>query len=155
MVDPRSSVKPPLLLRDLRVGRTFRTLEFSVTPELVDAFCNAVGDENPLFRSVEAARSAGYPTCVAPPGLAGIFGRQAYLGDYSMPAGGVLAGQTIEFHSPGFVGDQFRVDARVVDLLEKKGRPRVTIESTARRAAGEIVAVVRIVAMWPSDPPSD
>ena len=145
-------MKPPLLLRDLHVGRTFRTLPFLVTPELVDAFCKAVGDENPLFRNAEAAKAAGYPRCVAPPGLAGIFGRQAYLGDYSMPGGGVLAGQTIEFHSPGFVGDQYLVNSTVVDLVEKNGKPRVTFESVARRAEGKIVAVVRVVAMWPADP---
>jgi len=147
-------MKPPLLLRDLYAGRAFRTLAFAVTPELVENFCNCVEDGNPLFRDIKAAQAAGYQGCVAPPGLAGIFGRQAYLGDYSMPPGGVLAGQTIELHAPGFVGEEFRVDCTVVNLEQKKGRHRVTFESTARRPNGEVVALVRVVVMWPPDPPS-
>ena len=145
-------MKPPLLLRELHIGRHFRPLVFSITPELVDAYCNAVGDANPLFTDPWAAKSAGYPDCVAPPGIAGIFGRQAYLRDYSMPPGGVLGGQTIVFHAPAFVGETLEVIASVVGMEERKGRFRVTIESIARRPNGRAVATVQVVAIWPPDP---
>lgn len=145
-------MKPPLLLRDLDLGREFNPLTFPITGALVDAFCDATGETNPLFLDAGAARAAGFAARVAPPGLAGIFGRQAYLRDYAMPPGGVLAGQSIDFHGPAFVGDTLEVRAKVVARDEHKGRPRVTIQSVARRPGGEAVATVRVVALWPLDP---
>jgi acyl dehydratase len=145
-------VKPPLLLRDIFVGRDFNPLFFRITRDLVEKFCDAVGEKNPIFRDAKAAAAAGYPACVAPPGLAGVFGRQAYLLDYSMPPGGVLAEQTIEFHGPALVGDILEVKASVVEIEERKGRHRVTIQSNARHPEGQPVATVRVVAIWPPDP---
>ncbi len=145
-------MKPPLLLRDLDLGREFNPLAFPITGALVDAFCAAVGETNPIFLDAAAARAAGFPGRVAPPGLAGIFGRQAYLRDYSMPPGGVLAGQSIDFHGPALVGDTLDVRAKVVARDERKGRPRVVLESIARRPDGQAVATVRVVALWPTDP---
>lgn len=148
-------MKPPLLLRDLDLGREFNPLAFPITDALVSAFCKATGETNPLFFDVDAARTAGFAGRVAPPGLAGIFGRQAYLRDYAMPPGGVLAGQSIDLHGPAFVGDTLDVRAKVVARDEQKGRPRVTIQSVARRPGGEKVATVRVVALWPLDPVPD
>lgn len=145
-------MKPPLLLKDIHVGRKFAPLKFPLTRELVIAYCEAVGETNPLFRDPDAARSAGFAGCVAPPGLAGIFGRQAYLAEYSMPPGGVLAGQTIEFHAPALVGETLTVEAKVAAIEERKGRSRVTMQSLARRPSGEAVATVSVVAIWPPDP---
>jgi acyl dehydratase len=145
-------MKPHLLLRDLDLGREFNPLAFPITDALVHAFCQATGEANPLFFDADAARAAGFDRRVAPPGLAGIFGRQAYLRDYAMPPGGVLAGQSIDFHGPAFVGDTLDVRAKVVTRDEQKGRPRVTIQSVARRPGGEEVATVRVVALWPLDP---
>lgn len=145
-------MKPPLLVRDLDLGHEFNPLTFPITDALVDAFCTATGETNPLFVDADAAKSQGFIGRVAPPGLAGIFGRQAYLRDYAMPPGGVLAGQSIDFHGPAFVGDTLEVRATVVARDEQKGRPRVTIQSVARRHGGEEVATVRVVALWPLDP---
>jgi len=144
-------MKPPLLLRELDEGRIFTPLEFPVTAELVNQFCKAVGDENPLYLSDDAARAAGYPSAVAPPSLANIFGRQAYLRDYSMPPGGLLAGQSITYHGPGFVGDIYTVKAQVTSRSERKGRPVVVIQSTAYRPNGDPVATVQVTAVWPLD----
>ncbi len=145
-------MKPPLLLRDLDLGREFNPLAFAITPALADSYCAAVGETDPIFLEDAAARAAGFECRVAPPGLAGIFGRQAYLRDYSMPPGGVLAGQSIEFHNPALVGDTLDVRAKVVLRDERKGRPRVVIESIARRPDGRAVATVQVVALWPTDP---
>lgn len=150
-----NDMKPPLLLRDLHVGRDFNPLPFAITRDLVEKFCNSVEETNPIFRDAKAAAAAGYPACVAPPGLAGVFGRQAYLRDYSMPPGGVLAGQTIEFHEPAFVGETLEVKASVVGIEERKGRHRVTIRSKAHRPNGQLVATVSVVAIWPPDAAPD
>ena len=145
-------MKPPLLLRDLDLGREFNPLVFQVDPAMVDAYCAAVGETNPIFLEDTAAQAAGFASRVAPPGLAGIFGRQAYLGDYSMPPGGVLAGQSITFHGHALVGETLDVRAKVVARDERKGRQRVVLESIARRPSGQPIATVRIVALWPTEP---
>jgi acyl dehydratase len=145
-------MKPPLLLADLPLGRAFAPLSFPVTAALVDAYCTALGDPDPIFLDDDAARRAGHPTRLAPPGLAGIYGRQAYLRDHSMPPGGVLAAQSMAFHAPAYVGDTLEVVARVVERSQRKGRDVVTIESTASRRGGERVTTVRVVALWPASP---
>jgi acyl dehydratase len=130
---------PLLLYKDLEVGRTFRPLRFSVTPELVAEYVAIVGDDNPLYERF------------APPGLWGVWGRQSYLQDFEMPGGGVLAGEELVFVRPLEVGDSLDVVAEVTDLYERKGRPNVLIEITARDQSGEVAGIVRITAIWPSE----
>jgi hypothetical protein len=129
---------PLLLYEDLEVGRTFRPLEFDVTRELVDEYVGIVGDDNPLYENF------------APPGLWGVWGRRAYLQDHEMPGGGVLAGEELVFVRPLEVGSSLTVVGEVTDLYERKGRPVVLLEMTARDEDGEVAGIVRITAIWPS-----
>jgi hypothetical protein len=129
---------PLLLYEDLEVGRTFRPLRFTVTRELVDEYVAIVGDDNSLYERF------------APPGLWGVWGRQAYLQDHEMPGGGVLAGEELVFVRPLEVGRSLEVTAAVTDLYERKGRPNVLLEMTARDEDGGVAGVVRITAIWPS-----
>lgn len=50
------------------VGRRFPAPEsFEVGREHIRSFAVAIGDENPLYLSTEAAQAAGYPDVIAPP----------------------------------------------------------------------------------------
>jgi acyl dehydratase len=42
-------------------------VRFTVTPEQIAAFADAIGDPSPVYRDVEAARAAGYEAQIAPP----------------------------------------------------------------------------------------
>jgi acyl dehydratase len=142
--------KPELLFGDLPPGRTFRTLEYPVTRELVRQFMEAVGDRHPLYwdENLTAKGPPGY--LVAPPGLAAIYGRLSYLQDHSMPSGGVLAKQEFEFHHPIRIGDVLQVSAAVIESsTDEKGRKRVTFLIQAKNQAGQPASTIRLYAIWP------
>jgi len=40
--------------------KSLPTVRFSVTPEEIAAFADAIGDPSPVYRDEEAARAAGY-----------------------------------------------------------------------------------------------
>ena len=141
--------RPELLYDDLVPGRRFPEFRYELTPDLVEAFVAATGDDNPVYTDGGAAREVGLDRPAAPPGLAGIWGRQAYLQGHRMPPGGILAGQDMLFSRPGAGGDALRIQAEVTRRWERKGRRFVTIESTARDAAGQECATVRVTAIWP------
>ena len=140
---------PELVYDDLVGGKRFPELRYEITPELVAAFVAATGDSHPAYSDDAAARALGLDTPVAPPGLAGIWGRQAYLQGRRMPPGGILAGQDMVFRHPVAVGDTLRVQAEVTRRWERKGRRFVTIESTARVSSGQVCGIVRVTAIWP------
>jgi len=137
----RVTDNPELLYEDLEPGRTFEPMTFAITPGLVADYRAAVADDRPPL-------TAGART-LAPAGLWGIWGRQAYLQHHRMPGGGILAGQDMEYHSPAYVGDVLLVQATVAARFERKERPYATIESTAHNEAGELCGVVRVTAIWP------
>ena len=140
---------PELVYDDLVEGTRFPELRYELTPDLVAAFVTATGDDHPAYTDDDAARELGLDGPVAPPGLAGIWGRQAYLQGRRMPPGGMLAGQDMVFSRPVPVGDTLRVQAAVTRRWERKGRRFVTIESTARTSAGQVCGIVRVTAIWP------
>lgn len=141
---------PELIYDDLVLGRRFPEFRYEITPALVQAFVAATGDDNPIYTDADAARALGLDSPVAPPGLAGIWGRQAYLQGYRMPPGGILAGQDMVFSQPVPVGDTLHIQAEVTRRWERKGRRFVTIESTARAARSEeTCGIVRVTAIWP------
>lgn len=133
--------KPELAFSELPVGRIFRPLEYVITKELVEEYMETVGDRHPLY--LEEAS-------IAPPGLAAIYYRLSYLQDHSMPSGGVLIKQEIEFHNPIRIGDNLLVEARVIEsTLDNKQRKRVTLLIEARNQRGEPVSTVRFYGIWP------
>jgi acyl dehydratase len=53
------------------VGRTFPPGEpYEISREKLREFANAIGDPNPVYRSLEAAQEAGFPDVIAPPTFA-------------------------------------------------------------------------------------
>lgn len=131
--------KPELLFADLPGGRTFKTLEYPVTPELVQDFIETVGDRHPLY-------DEGF----APPGLAAIYARLSYLQEHTMPSGGVLAKQVFEFQNPIKIGDILKVQARVIESYQdEKERKRVTFLIEAQDQKGMPVSTIRLYAIWP------
>lgn len=141
--------KPELVLKELDLGRKFSPFIFKITKEMVDEFMEITGDHNPLYYDTETARKAGFEEPVAPPGLATIFGRQAYLKDFTMPSGGVLAKQEIEFLCPVPVNTTLEVFPEVVERYEKDGKQYVCIRSVAKDPDGREVTVVNLTGIWP------
>ncbi|MDP7411508.1 MAG: hypothetical protein QF538_07010 [Acidimicrobiales bacterium] len=137
-------MKPELLYSELEVGRTFEPLTFHLTESLVNGYRTAL-DVWP--RSCEGPECEGRE--MAPAGLWGIWGRQAYLKNYRMPGGGILVGQDMEFCAPVFVDDVLYVQATVIEKFENHGRNFITIESMAKIDNERCCGTVRVKAIWP------
>ncbi|MFP4085279.1 MAG: MaoC family dehydratase [Desulfobacteraceae bacterium] len=139
--------KPELLFEDLAEGRTFRTLEYPVTEELVEQYMDAVGDRHPLYSD---AAAGPLEMRIAPPGLAAIYSRLSYLQEHTMPSGGVLAKQSFEFQAPVRIGDCLKVQASVFERFEdSKGHRRVHFLIEAYTSNGDPVSTTRLYAIWP------
>jgi acyl dehydratase len=111
-----------------------RFLGFSLPPFCVvvdrwrvKLFCEAIGEENPVFWDRSAAAAAGFSECPVPPTFlkaieAENHSSRAILDALGVALRGVLhAEQEFEFASPVYVGDEIRVVRTVADLFEKKG----------------------------------
>ncbi len=100
------------------------------TRDAIRHFCNAIGDENPLWRDEEYARNTGWGGIIAPPSfvshIAAAFGAGSSafrivplsLGQY-MPWN---AGTTYNFYKPIRVNDAFRVKDITYTSFEDKTR---------------------------------
>jgi len=142
--------KPELVYKDLILGKEFPPFFYPITEELVDRFCQVVGDQNPLYFDNGLAKKEGLEGKIAPPGLAAIYARLSYLQDHTMPSGGVLAKQEFEFHGPIRRGDTLQVKARVEEsYLDEKERKRVTFLIEAKNQWGEPISTIRLYAIWP------
>lgn len=140
--------KPELVFDDLTLERTFRPLEFPLSPERIQDYMDTVGDRHPWYW--DEARGDSFDGLLAPPGLAAVFARLSYLQDHSMPSGGVLAKQEFEFHAPMRRHDVLTVQARVFErYLDEKGRRRVNFRIEAVDQTGRSVCLIRLYAIWP------
>lgn len=96
---------------------------FTVTREQIAAYCQAVGETNPLYTNEEAARSGPYGGIIAPPGLV----HSVSLGrglDPKIKFGSAAfhAGEKIEVLAPMFPGDEITARTQVKEVFAKTGR---------------------------------
>ncbi len=131
------------------VGRKFAAdPAFVVSTERIAAFCEAVGDINPLYLDPEAAREGPYGRIVAPPALVASFRHADNVFDRIaiFRGGGLMAGIDIEIEAPVFAGDALRIASEVREMYEKTGRTGtmvfVVVQSTLINQHDQVVARV-------------
>jgi acyl dehydratase len=127
------------------VGKSFEPVVYAVGREKVREYARAVGETNPLYLDVEAARAAGYADVVAPPMFAVV---------YSAPAVGpalfdpeielnfammVHGGQEFDWGAPVVAGDEITTTASVKDISERDGRGYYVFQSDSVNQRGEQV----------------
>ncbi|HYA35665.1 MAG TPA: MaoC family dehydratase N-terminal domain-containing protein [Candidatus Binataceae bacterium] len=121
---------------------------FVVTAEKIASFCDAVGDDNPLYLDPVAAAAGPYGAIVAPPALVASF---RYIDDVldDLPfvtRGGLMAGLDIEILAPIRAGDSISVKSEFKESYEKTGRTGTmtftVVRSTLLNQRDEIVANV-------------
>lgn len=91
-------------------------------------FAKAIGETNPVYTDLEAARAAGYPDLPAPPSFLGN-AIELDIPDplYWMSAVGIDITSTLHgeqemvFHKMVFAGDSLTLHRRIVDVFTKKG----------------------------------
>jgi len=117
------------------------------------AFAAAIGEQDPVYTSVEAARAAGYADLPAPPTF--LFAAEldsgtqmAMVEQMGIPLAKLLHGeQGFSHHRPACAGDTITVRSRVAEIFDKKGGALefVVTLSEARNQSGELVAELRNV----------
>ncbi len=111
-------------------------------------FAKAIGERNPIYTDVAAAKAAGYSALPAPPTY--VFSLNlmkpdpfSFLADMKVDLGSVLHGeQSFEYFSPLVAGDEVTLRGEISNIYEKKNGALEFIEfqTTATNQHGEIVA---------------
>lgn len=107
-------------------GRTFE-FTFEVTPQLVDAYASATGDDNPVHMQDAAARALGFSGRIAHGMLlSGQLSR--YFANTFPGRGTIYVRQSLEFLAPANVGAEVQMKLRVLAHI---GR-RITVDCMLR-----------------------
>lgn len=143
------------------VGRDYvADTPFLVGREHIRQFARAIGDPNPAYHSLEAARTAGYPDLVAPPTflVAAIPGQlglpiddPAFGLDFSLVVHGE---QRFALARPVVAGDELTTVTTVLGIRTVATNEVLTAGYEFRTTAGELVAtgVCGLVSRGTADP---
>jgi acyl dehydratase len=128
------------------VGKTYEPVVYAVGREKVREYARAVGETNPVFLDVEAARAAGYADVVAPPMFAVVYSAPAVGPPIFDPEIGlnfammVHGGQEFVWGAPVVAGDEITTTANVKDISEDgDARGYYVFESISTNQRGEQV----------------
>jgi acyl dehydratase len=127
------------------IGKTYPTSTYAVGREKVREYARAVGESNPLYFDVEAARAAGYDDVVAPPMFAVVYAMPAVAAGMFDPEVGiefarlVHAGQDFEWGPLVVAGDEITTTVTVQDVSERRGNGFFVFESVSVNGRGATV----------------
>jgi acyl dehydratase len=128
------------------VGRKYPpTPPYEVGREKIREFADAIGDPNPAYRDVEAARALGYPDVIAPPTFpivlsmragAQVVGDPELRLDYSRVVHGE---QRFVYTRPVRAGDRLTVTVSVENIRSAAGNDLLTTRGDVATVDGEPV----------------
>ena len=127
------------------VGKTYPPVSYAVGREKVREFAGVVGEEDPRYHDVEAAREAGYADVVAPPMFAVVYSGGAIGPALFDPEVGidfaqmVHGGQEFVWGAPVVAGDEISTEVEVKDISERGGLNFFVFESRSTNQDGETV----------------
>jgi acyl dehydratase len=118
---------------------------YAVGREKVREYAHAVGETQPLYLDVEAARAAGFDDVVAPPMFAAVYCTGAVWPALTDPEVGldfarmVHGGQEFAWHAPVVAGDEITTEAEHTDTSERGGLKFFTFTTRSVNQRGELV----------------
>jgi acyl dehydratase len=127
------------------IGKSYEPVTYAVGREKIREYARAVGETEPLYLDLEAARAAGYADLVAPPMFAVVFSAPAVGPSIFDPdielnfAMMVHGGQEFVWGAPVVAGDEITTVASVKDISERDGRGFYVFESVSTNQRGEEV----------------
>ncbi|WP_369207960.1 MaoC family dehydratase N-terminal domain-containing protein [Streptomyces sp. PU-14G] len=131
------------------VGRTYPpSRPYEVGREKIREFAEAIGDDNPVYTDVEAAKALGHPNVIAPPTF--VFSltfreaervvRDPKLGlDWSRVVHG---DQKFAYRRPVRAGDLLSVSSTIESIRSMAGNEILDVRGDVLDAAGETVVTV-------------
>lgn len=129
------------------VGREYpATGTYVVGREKIREFAAAVGDANPAYVDVEAARALGYADVIAPPTFAIVLSLKAaeavmFDPDLGLDYSRVVHGdQSFAYTRPIVAGDELQVTTVIESIRSVAGNDMLTTKGVITTVAGEPVA---------------
>jgi acyl dehydratase len=130
------------------IGREYPAGEtYEVSRELIRRFAAAIGDANPAYTDIEAAKADGHPDVIAPPTFLTVLGfRYSGHGPLADPALGlnyalvVHGEQRFVHHRPVRAGDVLTVTSSVVDIRDAGRNELMTTKMAVSTSDGEPIA---------------
>jgi len=130
------------------IGHEFKPFTAVAEAGKLKLFCKAIGEEDPIYQSEEAAKKDGYSRIpVAPTFLQALTNddpeKGALLKLINVDIGLILHGeQHYDYYAPVYVGDKVTCQQKVVDIYDKKGGALwfIVSETEMKNEAGRMVA---------------
>jgi acyl dehydratase len=129
------------------IGREYTSDQtYEVGREMIRKFADAIGDQNPAYRDIEAAKALGHPDVIAPPTFLTVLGFRLGVGPVSDPDLGlnyalvVHGEQRYVHHRPVRAGDVLTATSAVEDIRDAGKNELMTIRQEIRTTEGEAVA---------------
>ena len=129
------------------IGKTYPTTNYAVGREKVREYAWAVGETNPLYLDVEAARAAGHDDIVAPPMFAVVYSFRSVMPVFFDPELGIdfsrlVHGRQEFVWGPLVVaGDEIATTLTVADISSRGRNIFFVFETTSTNQRGETVCV--------------
>jgi acyl dehydratase len=127
------------------IGKTFAPATYAVGREKIREYALAVGETNPLYLDVEAARAEGYADVVAPPMFAVVYCLPAvwpalFDEEIGIDFGRMVhGGQEFAWGPVVVAGDEITTTTSLKDASERRGNGFFVFESVSCNPAGETV----------------
>src|SRR5436305_4276573 len=130
------------------IGREYPASEtYEVSRELIRRFAQAIGDTNPAYTDIEAAKALGHPDVIAPPTFLTVLGfRYSGAGPMADPSLGlnyslvVHGEQRFVHHRPARAGDVLSVTTTVAVIRDDASNELLTTKLTITTTEGVAVA---------------
>lgn len=136
--------------RTAKVGMSFEPFHFTIERGKIKEFAIAIGDENPLYMSIEAAKEAGFRDVPIPPTFPTVIEMWAgadfdeLIQVLELDPMKVLHGeQEYEYMQDVCAGDVITGQTKVVNAATKRGMTLFTLETTFVNQADEVVIIAR------------
>ncbi len=127
------------------MGRSTSRSSYAVGREKIREYAAAVGETNPLYFDVDAARAAGYADVVAPPMFAVVYAGRAVAPAIFDPDVGmnfammVHGGQEFRWGPLVVAGDEITTTTEVKDIADRGGMGFYVFESVSKNERGDTV----------------
>jgi acyl dehydratase len=131
------------------IGKTYAPTIYAVGREKVREYARAVGETNPLYLDVEAARAAGHEDVVAPPMFAVVYAFPSVMPVFFDPEVGidftrmVHGGQEFTWGPLVVAGDEIATTTTVADVSSRGRNAFFVFETTSTNQRGDTVCVGR------------
>jgi acyl dehydratase len=141
-----SETAPDLSYDESVIGVEIDAGDTAITREQIAAYCDAVGESNPLYRDEQAAAAGPYGGIIAPPGLLHTIQTQGWL-DPKVQFGNTTfaAGSRMELLHPVRAGDTINARVAIKEVYAKTGRTGTMVfvvrRTTYRNQDGVDVAI--------------